>query len=512
MSESASARDKNATPLLSVHGIYKHFGATQALRNVDLEVQEGEAHALIGENGAGKSTLVNILSGAYAVDSGSFELDGKPVVAGSPIHARRMGISTIYQELTLALHLSVEENLLLGAEPSRWGWLDRKERRRQAREALAALHHENLPLDEPVHRLSLAQRQIIEIARACLGSTRLLIMDEPTSSLSGSDVEVLFAVIRKLKERGVGIIYISHFLEECREVADRFTVLRDGQKVGGGEMAATDFRQIVRLMVGREVNEIFPKPENTPGETILELDKMAGIKKPHSVSLKLRRGEVFGLAGLVGAGRTETLRAVFGLDAIGGGVVWIHGKDETRSTPRARLANGIGLLSENRKDEGLMLNRSLAENLCATRYRPYTRFGFINSRKLRYSAVNWLNKLQVKARNESQSAAELSGGNQQKIALGRLLHHDAEIYLLDEPTRGIDIGSKEQIYRLINELAAKGKAIIFVSSYLPELLGVCHTIGVMRRGVLADLRAAEVWSEQLLLESTLGEGQGQESS
>ncbi len=504
---SPPARNQKKNSLLSVRGIYKHFGATQALRNVYMQVQEGEVHALIGENGAGKSTLVNILSGAYPVDSGSFELDGKPVLAGSPIHARRMGISTIYQELTLALHLSVEENLLLGAEPSRWGWLDRKERRRRAREALAALHHENLPLDEPVRLLSLAQRQIIEIARACLGLTRLLIMDEPTSSLSGGDVDILFAVIRKLKEKGVGVIYISHFLEECREIADRFTVLRDGETVGSGEMGDTDFRQIVRLMVGREVSEIFPKPENIPGETILELDEIAGVKKPRSVSLRLRRGEIFGLAGLIGAGRTETLRAVFGLDAIGGGVVWIRGQDGTHSSPRARLANGIGLLSENRKDEGLMLNRSLAENLCATRYEPYTRFGFINSRRLRHFAGNWLEKLQVKARNENQSAAELSGGNQQKIALGRLLHHDAEIYLLDEPTRGIDIGSKEQIYRLINDLASQGKAIIFVSSYLPELLGVCHTIGVMRRGILVDSRPTEDWSEQLLLESALGQGQ-----
>ncbi len=507
MSESnsaASTRTPTKRPLLSVRGICKQFGATNALRNVDLEIQEGEVHALIGENGAGKSTLVNILSGTYAMDSGSIELDGRPIIAGSPIHARGMGISTIYQELSLALHLSVEENLLLGAEPSRWGWVNRAERRKRAREALAALHHETLPLEAPLYRLSLAERQIVEIARACLGSARLMIMDEPTSSLSRSDVEILFAVIRKLKEKGVGVIYISHFLEECREIADRFTVLRDGQTVGRGEMVATDFKQIVRLMVGREVSEIFPKPENLPGETVLELEKVSGVRKPRNVSLQLRKGEIFGIAGLIGAGRTETLRAIFGLDALGGGAVLVRRKDKTRSSPWLRLADGIGFLSENRKDEGLLLNRSLAENLCATRYRPYSRFGFVNSQKLRYSAGSWLKKLQVKARNENQPVAELSGGNQQKVALGRLLHHDAEIYLLDEPTRGIDIGSKEQIYRLMNELASKGKAIIFVSSYLPELLGVCHTIGVMRRGILTEIRSVEDWSEHRLLESALG--------
>ena len=494
-----------ATPRLRMTSVQKSFGATRALKSVSFEVAPGEVHALIGENGAGKSTLMKILSGAHRPDAGTVELEGHPFVPANPLHARRSGIAMIYQELTLAPHLSVEENILLGEEPARFGWLNRSRRRELARHALAELHHENIPLDAPVNRRTIAEQQIVEIARALIGEPKVLIMDEPTSSLTQVDTENLFAVIGRLRQRGVSVIYISHFLEECKRISDRYTVLRDGESVATGEMAAADLNQIIRLMVGREISEIYPCILHSLGEPVLELRDLAGRPKPHSVSLTLRAGEILGIAGLVGAGRTEMLRACFGLDRVHGGTVWVESKEQTHRSPAQRLANGIGLLSENRKEEGLMLNRSLADNLTITRYAPLSRCGFIQGRRQRHAAQEWMTRLDVRAQSPGQTVGELSGGNQQKIALGRLLHHDAKILLLDEPTRGIDVGSKAQIYKLIGQLAAQGKAIIFVSSYLPELLGVCDSIGVMCRGVLSEVRPAFEWTEHSIIAAAIGQ-------
>jgi ribose transport system ATP-binding protein len=457
------------TPRLRMIAVQKSFGATRALKNVSFEVASGEVHALIGENGAGKSTLMKILSGAHRPDSGTVELDGQPFAPAHPLHARRSGIAMIYQELTLAPHLSVEENILLGEEPARFGWLRRSRRRELARQALAELRHENIPLDAPVKSRTIAEQQIVEIARALIGQPKVLIMDEPTSSLTQVDTQNLFAVIERLRRLKVSVIYISHFLEECQRIADRYTVLRDGESVATGEMASADLRQIIRWMVGREISDIYPRTAHPLGEPVLELRALAGRPKPQSASLTLRAGEILGLAGLVGAGRTETLRACFGLDRVQGGAVLVRSKQATHRTPAQRLRSGIGLLSENRKEEGLMLNRSLADNLTLTRYAPLSRCGFIQGRRQRRAAQEWMDQLEVRALDPAQTVGELSGGNQQKIALGRLLHHEASVLLLDEPTRGIDVGSKAQIYKLLGQLAAQGKAIIFVSSYLPEL-------------------------------------------
>ena len=492
-------------PRLRMTSVQKSFGATRALKSVSFEVAPGEVHALIGENGAGKSTLMKILSGAHRPDAGTVELEGRPFVPANPLHARRSGIAMIYQELTLAPHLSVEENILLGEEPARFGWLNRSRRRELARRALAELHHENIPLDAPVNRRTIAEQQIVEIARALIGEPKVLIMDEPTSSLTQVDTENLFAVIGRLRERGVSVIYISHFLEECKRISDRYTVLRDGESVATGDMAAADLNQIIRMMVGREISEIYPRTPHRLGETVLELHALAGRPKPQAVSLTLHAGEILGIAGLVGAGRTEMLRACFGLDRVHGGSVWVQSEEQTHRTPAQRLANGIGLLSENRKEEGLMLNRSLADNLTITRYAPLSRFGFIQHRRQRHAAQEWMDRLDVRAQSPGQTVGELSGGNQQKIALGRLLHHDAKILLLDEPTRGIDVGSKAQIYKLIGQLAAQGKAIIFVSSYLPELLGVCDSIGVMCRGTLSKVRPTGEWTEHGIIAAAIGQ-------
>jgi ribose transport system ATP-binding protein len=483
---------------LTLDGVKKSFGATAALRGVSLGVGEGEVHALIGENGAGKSTLMKILSGAHEADAGRIALDGAPFAPRNPHEARRAGVAMIYQELNLAPDLSVAENIVLGAEPSRLGWLRRGAMRDTARRALAELGHGDLPPDAPVRSLSIAEQQLVEIARALAGEPRVMIFDEPTSSLTQADAERLFAVIARLKARGVSVIYISHFLEECRRVCDRFTVLRDGESVGTGALAETPMAEIIRLMVGREVSELYPRIAHAPGETVLRLDAAAG----ESVGLSVRAGEIFGLFGLVGSGRTELLRRIFGLDATGAERVTIFGREETSASPPRRLAQGVGLLSENRKEEGLMLQRSLAENLTITR--PVSRGGWLFRGRERSLTRDWISKLSVRARDPEQAIGELSGGNQQKIALGRLLHHDAKILLLDEPTRGIDVGSKAQIYRLVGELAAQGKAVLFVSSYIQELLGVCDTIGVMCRGKLAAVRPAAEWTEHTLMETAIG--------
>jgi ribose transport system ATP-binding protein len=492
-------------PRLVMRQVEKRFGATRALRGVSLEVAPGEVLALIGENGAGKSTLMKILSGAYLPDAGDLQLDGVEFVPENPQHARSSGIEMIYQELTLAPDLTIEENLLLGNEPSRFGWLNRSKRRQLARDALAELHHADLPLDLPARRCSIAVQQVVEIARALVRQPRVLILDEPTSSLTQRDAENLFAVVRRLRERGVSVIYISHFLEECQAICDRFTVLRDGESVGSGRMSDADLSGIIRLMVGREVTEIYPRLEHSIGKPVLEVRQLAGRHKPSAVNFSLREGEILGIAGLVGSGRTETLRVLFGLDECRAGEIEVCGRSSNSLGPTGRLDQGIGLLSEDRKEEGLLLGRSLADNLTLTRLAPVSRFGMVNQRTQLNVTRRWMEKLDVRAQGPEQPIGELSGGNQQKIAVGRLLHHEAKILLLDEPTRGIDVGSKAQIYRLIGEQAAQGRAVVFVSSYLPELLGVCDTIGVMCRGHLVSVRPTREWTEHAIMAAAVGQ-------
>jgi ribose transport system ATP-binding protein len=329
-------------------------------------------------------------------------------------------------------------------------------------------------------------------------------MDEPTSSLTQVDTEHLFGVIDRLRVRDVSVVYISHFLEECQRVGQRYTVLRDGESVGTGDMPSAKLGDIIRLMVGRDLAEIYPRTPHSLGKPLLELKQLAGEAKPRNATLTLRSGEILGLAGLVGAGRTETLRTLFGLDRVRAGVVMVSGQERTHASPARRLGDGIGLLSENRKEEGLMLNRSLADNLTITRCGPVATASFISASRQQRTTQEWMEKLQVRARDATQPISELSGGNQQKIAIGRLLHHEAKIFLLDEPTRGIDVGSKAQIYRLMGELAAQGKSVVFVSSYLPELMGVCDTIAVMCRGVLGTAKPASEWTEHGIIAAAVG--------
>lgn len=489
---------------LRLTGIKKSFGATRALRGVSLQIAPGEVHAIIGENGAGKSTLMKVLSGAHRPDEGTMELSGRPFAPDNPHDARMKGVAMIYQELNLAFHLTAQENILLGAESSSLGWVDRKASRERARAALAQLGHEHLDLDRPAGSFSIATQQVIEIARALLTNPKVLIMDEPTSSLTQADTERLFAAIARLRRQGVSIIYISHFLEECRRVADRYTVLKDGETVGTGVMAGASLDQIVTLMTGREVKDLYPRVEHSPGAVVLSAKSVASTPRLKGASFEVRAGEIFGLAGLIGAGRTDLLRSLFGLDRTDAGDVVVVGSPAAADSPRERWAQGVGFLSENRKEEGLMLTLSIADNLTLTKHTAFGRFGWIDGRKQRAVAQRWVDELRVKCRDASQPIGQLSGGNQQKVAIARLLEHPARIFLLDEPTRGIDVGSKAQIYQLIGELAGAGKAVVVVSSYLPELLGLCDTIGVMCRGELSAIRPRAQWTEAEIMRVATG--------
>jgi len=356
-----------------------------------------------------------------------------------------------------------------------------------------------------VRHCTIAQQQIVEIARVLAGNPRVVIMDEPTSSLTKADVENLFQVIALLRTAGVSVIYVSHFLEECQSICNRYTVLRDGQVVGSGAMAGCRIPDLVKLMVGREVTEMYPKVPHSIGSTVLDARNLRGIRRPRSATFQLRAGEILGIAGLVGSGRTETLRTIFGLDKLLEGELIVIGNPVSRPSATNQLRAGVGLLSENRKEEGLMLNRSIAENLLASCYGAVSHLGVVSPKLERQATQSWMQRLAIRGRGPEQTAGELSGGNQQKIAFARLLQSEARVLLLDEPTRGIDVGSKAQIYELIGQLAAEGKAIVFVSSYLPELLGICDTIGVMCRGTLSSLRPTSQWTESSIIATAIGQ-------
>lgn len=487
--ERASAR-----PLLEMQGISKSFGATRALEAVSLWVAAGQVLALIGENGAGKSTLMKVLSGAHRPDAGTMHLAGSLFQPLRPVDSRRAGVAMIYQELNLAPDLSVEENVLLGIEQSRLGFVRQSMHREKVQQALAVLGHTDLPLDIPVGRLSVGAQQVVEIARGLVSDARVMIFDEPTSSLSRHDVQRLFDILQRLKQQGLAVIYISHFLEEVRRVADRYVVLRDGKSVASGPLSDPTDQQLVELMIGRSVKNLFPQVPHTMGEPVLKVTQLSGRRAPRSIDFTLRGGEIMGLFGLIGAGRTETLRCLLGLDRTLTGDASKLG-EQLRGGPRRRLNAGIGLVSEDRKTEGLAQSMSIADNLTLSALSQYTTAGWLQLKRRSQAVSHWMQQLSVKAHSAEQPISQLSGGNQQKVAIARVLHQAADILLLDEPTRGIDVGTKADIYRLIGQSAAQGKSIIFVSSYLPELLAVCDTLGVMSRGRLREIRPVAEWSE-----------------
>jgi ribose transport system ATP-binding protein len=491
--------------ILVAKDVEKAFGQTVALAGITFAATAGRVHALIGENGAGKSTLMAILAGAIAPDRGELTLSGAPFAPRTPDDARRAGIAMVHQELSLCPHLSVEENITLGMEPARFGIVDRTKRRSHARTALERIGGADLlarlPLDARVGDLSPAAQQLVEIARAlALPGRRVLILDEPTSSLGAEDVDRLFSVIRAARGEGIAIIYISHFLEEIHRIADDFTVLRDGRTAGSGVIADAAPADIVAMMAGRPTFELFPRSPRVAGDVVLAVRGLSG-GKPHEVSFDVRRGEVLGLAGLVGAGRTELLRCIFGLDPVKKGEIRVAGVSGFR-TPHERIAQGMGFLSEDRKSEGLATSLSIADNLTLSKMDSLGPPGLALPHRKREVAARFMQKLSIRARDPDQRTSDLSGGNQQKVALARLLYQAADVFLLDEPTRGIDVASKAQIYELIDQLAASGKAVVVVSSYLPELFGICDRIAVMRRGKLGPARpAAELDAHAVLAEA-----------
>jgi ribose transport system ATP-binding protein len=480
--------------MLTLRSITKHFGATIALDGVDLDVAAGEVHALIGENGAGKSTLMNILSGAFPPDSGAMTAGGQPYAPRGPADARERGIAHIHQELALCPHLSVAENILMGIEPSRGGWLQRDALNDRAAALLADFGRAEIDPRARTGNLPLADQQVVEICRALARDARVLLMDEPTSSLQRANVERLFDTVRRLRDRGIAIIYISHFLEEVREIATRFTVLRDGRSVGGGELTSVSDDELISMMVGRTQTRVSvphsaPAAANVP-QTLLSVHNLSAPPRLRVASFDLHRGEVLGIAGLIGSGRTDLVRSLFGLQKATGEVT-MHG-------------NGFGYLSEDRKNEGLALQLPIADNVTMSRFETCARAGWIDRRRQNAQTEDVMQKLRIKAPGPRGIVGRLSGGNQQKVALARLLHQDPDVLLLDEPARGVDVGSKSDIYREIRRLAAEGKGIVMVSSYLPELFEVCDTIAVMTRGRLSPSRPASEWTADAILQTAIG--------
>ncbi|HKX82824.1 MAG TPA: sugar ABC transporter ATP-binding protein, partial [Pyrinomonadaceae bacterium] len=476
-------------PILELRDIRKAFGKTTALDGLNLSLSGGEVHALIGENGAGKSTLMNIIAGAFRPDSGTIRIKGSPYEPTNPLDARRNRIALIHQELSILPHLSVAENILIGVEKSRLGWMDRRELHRRAESILKIFDHPNIGPNVLAGSLSTAEQQVVEICRALAADAEIILMDEPTSSLQENDVRRLFAVIRKLKEDGIGMIYISHFLEEIREIADSYTVIRDGEDVSTGRIAdvADDF--LVAQMVGRSVDNLFPQRVRRleRREVVLQINDLSAPPRVLNVELELRRGEILGIAGLVGAGRSELVRAIFGLEEGIAGRVVVNGQAAGKRTasPFARLSQGFGYLSEDRKSEGLALPLSLADNITLTRFSSCSKFGWLDLSKQREQTQIQIKEAGIRTQGPTQPVSALSGGNQQKVAIARLIHQEANILLLDEPTRGVDVGSRAKIYETIGKLADSGKAVLMVSSYLPELFGMCDRLAVMSRGRLS---------------------------
>jgi ribose transport system ATP-binding protein len=493
---------------LKLSKIHKSFGPTVALDGVDLELREGEVHALIGENGAGKSTLMNVIAGSLHPDQGTMEIRGKPYAPSNPLDARTHGLSLIHQELSLCPHLSVAENVLMGIESSHMGWLDRDQLIARTNDVLKTFHHADIRPEKRVGDLSVAARQIVEISRALAAKARIILMDEPTSSLQREDVVQLFTLIRKLSAEGISVIYISHFLEEVRQISDRFTVLRDGRSVASGEIAKVADDELIAKMVGRAQQNLFPIRSQTAAqiETILEVQNLASPPLLKNASFELRRGEILGIAGLMGSGRTPLLRAIFGLERPESGTIKVNKKSlpPGRSTPAMRLIEGLGYLSEDRKGDGLTLNQSIADNVTVTRFNSCSRWGWLDLSAQRRQAEKLVNALKIRTQGVQQEVGSLSGGNQQKVIVARLLHQDADVLLLDEPTRGIDIGSKAQVYETIAACAAQNKAVLMVSSYLPELFGMCDRLAVMSRGRLSEVRSIDEWTPESVLQTAIG--------
>jgi ribose transport system ATP-binding protein len=492
---------KDAPPFLELRGLSKRFPGVLALNGVGLEVRAGEVHALIGENGAGKSTLIKIIAGVYAPDAGEIRIDGRPVRIRNPHDAQALGISTIFQEFTLAPDMTVAENIFLGREPLRiraLSIIDRRELSRRTRDVLASLDPTIDP-EATVRHLGVAQHQMIEIAKALSLDARLIVMDEPTATLTSHEIDRLFESIDRLKRRGVAVVYVSHRLDEVKAICDRATILRDGAYVATVPVASTTVDEMIRLMVGRDLKDKFPKIAIEPGEEVLRVEQLTRNGVLHSVSLSVRRGEIVGIAGLVGSKRTETARAIFGADPIDSGRVFLRGKPVKVRTPADAIANRVALVPEDRKRQGIFAVLSVRENMVLSALRVFSRHGILDLRSEKRRAQELVSALRVATPDVEKRVLELSGGNQQKVVIAKWLNTDAEVFLFDEPTRGIDVGGKIEVYRLMGDLLARGAAIVMISSELPEILGMSDRILVMRDGrICGEFARADATEEKIL--------------
>ncbi len=477
------------TNLVTMTGIEKRFPGVHALKSVNFELESGEVHALMGENGAGKSTLMKILSGIYPKDGGSLKVCGEEVEIDGPRAAQELGIGIIHQELSLMNDLTVAQNIFIGREPrKRFGRLDEAALNRQTAEIFASM---NLNLDPKtiVGGLTIAKQQMVEIAKALSFKSRILIMDEPTAALNDAEIAELFEIIRQLKADGVGVIYISHKMDELKRIADRVTVMRDGSYVGTVDAAATPVSEIIAMMVGRELtNEPVEIPDLSAAETVLEVTGLNRGREIRDVSFEVKKGEILGFAGLMGAGRTEVARAIFGADPRDSGEIRVHGKQCDISQPAEAVKEGIGYLSEDRKHFGLATGMDVRTNIALASLDRFSgRGGVLREDEMRRTAQDYIQKLGIRTPSDRQEVRLLSGGNQQKVVIAKWLYRNCDILIFDEPTRGIDVGAKSEIYKLLKNLAAEGRAIIVISSELPEIMRLSHRIAVMCEGRLTGI-------------------------
>ena len=491
--------------MLEMTGIQKYFPGVHALDNCQFNLKAGEVHALIGENGAGKSTLMKILSGVYIKDGGTVTLDGKEINVRSTLEAQHLGISIIHQEINLMQDLTVSENIYIGREPMTGFMLNKRAQDEQTNRLLDSLHLSDIRAGTRVRTLTVAKQQMVEIAKALsFDNTRILIMDEPTAALTESEIEDLFTFIRMLKKKGVGIIYISHRMEELKIIADRVTVMRDGQYVGTRDMADVELSEIISMMVGRVIYEEPKTKSSVPDDApvVLEVKNLCS-PAVKDVSFKLKKGEILGLSGLMGAGRTETARLICGADPRTSGEIFVKGKLVHIKTPNDAVKAGIGYLSEDRKRFGLCLGLSVADNVALPNLETHVTGPVVNDGKIQSTTSKYIDKIRIKTPGTRTKARSLSGGNQQKVVLAKWLERDCDILIFDEPTRGIDVGAKSEIYRLMNDLVQQGKSIIMISSEMPELLRMSDRVVVMCEGVkTGELPIEEASQEKIMTLAT----------
>lgn len=487
--------------------ISKSFPGVRALCSVSFDLREGEVHALVGENGAGKSTLVSIIAGLQDQDTGLMQLDEQTYQPGGKADAEAHGIRMVMQELHLIPNLSVAENIFIERLPSRFGFVNYSKLNHAARQVMQRVGLGDIEPDIQVRHLGVGQQQMVEIAAGLSQRCRILALDEPTASLTDKEIELLFSQIRKLKAEGVGIIYISHRIEEVIDIADRVTVLRDGKAVFTGPTSNLNPGEIIFKMVGRDLQQEQLRHGSKPGPVALRVDGLTVGEKVRDVSFEVRRGEILGVAGLMGSGRTETMRAVFGADKADRGRIYLYGSSEPAGIRRPcdAVKNGIAFLTEDRKEQGLLLSLAVRKNISLARLNDISRFGWLSTSKERAVAGRYIDALSVRCRSTEQTVGELSGGNQQKVVIAKWMYRDCDILIFDEPTRGIDVGAKFEIYHMLADLAEKGKAIIFVSSDLKELMAVCDRIMVMSAGRVAETFGRGKWSREKIMSAAFSE-------